>query len=452
MKENHEIEISIALVKAEDLPETPITLTREQQDRIFEACFCTEEMRDYYKTRELDDHQIRDLICGAPRSLKQKVELMEPHKDNPWFKKMYEQTKLAIDELTLGENEVFILSEYSYWDRINFKILKHKNLFSSNEILAEYLQLNEDERNSRAEADEYWEVLEKWHFRENGYGDILYTYYFLEGVPMYFTKHGEPGEDFCRNSISPYISIPFKKGDMVYVDCYPFAPIKVAVLLEDGFNKDGRNKCCTSILYQMHDGSWMSGDIFHGVWKPHYPELSPLYRLKTFDDILGEDEDFLLTVQKFVRGNNKNGEKLSRKLYMTHKGKLYYDGASKEKVLEYMKEIEFENEHGKRGVFWVIDGELLAYPFDGRIPEAIAKSGNTYNHKLLWESEKPKNKPFDYYPRGRVDINSKGEAVIYMNPNIGEEFIPEIKTAFGITAEPVIKYDNSEHYKCYLDR
>jgi len=114
--------------------------------------------------------------------------------------------------------------------------------------------------------------------------------------------------------------------------------------------------------------------------------------------------------------------------------------------------FEKENEHGKRGIFWIVDGELLAFPFDENDTEGIAKSGNTYNHKLLWESKKPNNKPFDYYPRGRVDINSKGEAVIYMNPNIGEEFIPKIKAAFGITSEPVIKYDNSENYKCYLDR
>lgn len=103
-------------------------------------------------------------------------------------------------------------------------------------------------------------------------------------------------------------------------------------------------------------------------------------------------------------------------------------------------------------MFWAVGGELLPYPFDGRIPEAIVKSGNTYNHKLLQESEKPKNKPFNYYSRGRVDINSRGEAVIYMNPNIGEEFISEIKTAFVLNSDLIIKYDRSEHYKFYLDR
>ena len=105
-----------------------------------------------------------------------------------------------------------------------------------------------------------------------------------------------------------------------------------------------------------------------------------------------------------------------------------------------------------RGVFWIVDDKLFAYPFDETATEGIAKAGNTFNHKLLWESIRPCNKPYDYYPRGRVDYNAKGVAVIYMNPHVGAEYIDEIKTAFGITAVPIIRYDHSEHYKCYLDR
>ena len=106
----------------------------------------------------------------------------------------------------------------------------------------------------------------------------------------------------------------------------------------------------------------------------------------------------------------------------------------------------------KRGVFWIIDNKLLTFPFDETATEGVAKSGNTFNHKLLWDSVKPCNKPFDYYPRGRVDYNPKGVAIIYMNPNVDDKFISEIKAAFGITSEPVIRYDFSEHYKCYLDK
>ena len=105
----------------------------------------------------------------------------------------------------------------------------------------------------------------------------------------------------------------------------------------------------------------------------------------------------------------------------------------------------------KRGVFWVVDGELIAFSFDEAATEGVAKSGKTYNHKLLWEYIKPCNKPFDYYPRGRVDYNAKGKAIIYMNPNIKDEYIDKIMTAFGIYSEPIIRYDHSEHYKCHID-
>ena len=342
MDKDYGIEITMTMMKAEDMPKTPISLTREQQDRIFEACFCSEEMIDYYKTRELDDHKIRDLICGAPISLEKKAELMEPFKDNEWLGEMYENTREAIDALSLGENEFFIFSDYEYWDTINYKTLKRKNLIPSDEAFEAYLRYYDEKRESKPEADDYWQVLEKWHMDEFDYGDLLYTYHFLEGVPIYFTKHGEPENGFCRNSIFPYISIPFEKGDIVSMDCYPYVPIETALLLEDGFNKDGCNKCDMNILYRMQDGSWIGGHIYHSIWGPNLPLLSPLYRLKTFDDILGEDEDFLLTVQKFVKENETNGKKLSRKLYLTHKGKLHYSGVSKEKVLEFIEEIKNE--------------------------------------------------------------------------------------------------------------
>ena len=106
-----------------------------------------------------------------------------------------------------------------------------------------------------------------------------------------------------------------------------------------------------------------------------------------------------------------------------------------------------------RGVFWIINDELLAFPFTDEYSEGIAKSGNTYNHKKLWNEIKPKgcNKPYNYYPRGRVEISNKGKPIIYMNPNVDDSFIPLIRTEFGLRESPIIRYDNSQHYKCYLD-
>lgn len=106
-----------------------------------------------------------------------------------------------------------------------------------------------------------------------------------------------------------------------------------------------------------------------------------------------------------------------------------------------------------RGVFWIIDHKLISFPFVVNDTIGVAKSGVTYNHKKLWQYIKPKrcNKSYNYYPRGRVDFTNKGRPVTYMNPNIDEFFIFEIKSEFGLRGNPIIRIDNSEHYKCYLD-
>lgn len=106
-----------------------------------------------------------------------------------------------------------------------------------------------------------------------------------------------------------------------------------------------------------------------------------------------------------------------------------------------------------RGVFWIVNDELLAFPFSDEITDGIAKSGKTYNHKKLWQYVKPKgcNKPYNYYPRGRVEITNKGKPIIYMNPNVDDSYLSEIRTEFGLWEEPKVQYDNSSHYKCYLD-
>ena len=106
-----------------------------------------------------------------------------------------------------------------------------------------------------------------------------------------------------------------------------------------------------------------------------------------------------------------------------------------------------------RGVFWIIDDQLFAFPFYEGDTIGVANYGNTYNHKKLWSSIKPRgcNKTFNYYPRGRVDFDGKNRPVVYMNPNIDESWIPEIKSEIGLRSDPVVRYDYSTHYKCYLD-
>ena len=106
-----------------------------------------------------------------------------------------------------------------------------------------------------------------------------------------------------------------------------------------------------------------------------------------------------------------------------------------------------------RGVFWIVDGKVLSFPFYNDITSpGVAKSRLTYNHKNLWPDVKPKgcNKPYNYYPRGRVELGKKNP-IIYVNPNFDKYDLAEFRKDFGLINEPKVVFDNSDHYKCYLD-
>lgn len=120
--------------------------------------------------------------------------------------------------------------------------------------------------------------------------------------------------------------------------------------------------------------------------------------------------------------------------------------------MKRLKNIECASQ--SKGIFWYTDDGLLAFPYDpNEHVSGLSKNGLTYTHKKLWPdiAGKYKKHPYNYFPRGRVEIDNKGRSVIYMNPNIPESAISDIRREFGIRDDEIIKYDNSNHYKCYLD-
>ncbi len=126
-----------------------------------------------------------------------------------------------------------------------------------------------------------------------------------------------------------------------------------------------------------------------------------------------------------------------------------------------------------KGIFWIVDREnyennknyCFLIPTDAlgnniTDMELNAKTGTTFNHEKVWNSLPSRLKfgrPFDHYPRGRVEI-SNAKATIYANPNIGgDDLIAFVKNVFHLSSENGITEiktiaDGSKHYKCFLDR
>lgn len=131
-----------------------------------------------------------------------------------------------------------------------------------------------------------------------------------------------------------------------------------------------------------------------------------------------------------------------------------------------------ESSELSKGIFWVKDvnnirGSIIYFgiPCDtnGNATNNFvsnAKSGTTYNHENTWKllsSKLTHNKPFDYFPRGRVEVNNS-KAIIYCSPYLySNELKNTIIELFNLNNHNGIRSvrmiaDGSKHYQCYLDK
>lgn len=129
-----------------------------------------------------------------------------------------------------------------------------------------------------------------------------------------------------------------------------------------------------------------------------------------------------------------------------------------------------------RGIFWITDINnvensklFFTIPCDPngyindpefQINQSMSSTGSdNYNHKKVWSclsNDDTHGKPFDYYPRGRVEIHN-GVAKIFHSPHIPQE---ELKlfvidkfhlTKFNGIVKIKMIADGSNHYRCHYD-
>ena len=135
---------------------------------------------------------------------------------------------------------------------------------------------------------------------------------------------------------------------------------------------------------------------------------------------------------------------------------------------DYTWAKECDEQSEKKGIFWIVDRKnlqnnepyLFRIPVDpvgvpcflASIPPLNSKNGDNYNHKQTWETYVPaelrRDKPYNYYPRGRVEIKEKGKAKIFLNPDIAtDEIIAYIIEKFRLQHREVkVVADGSKHY------
>ena len=119
-----------------------------------------------------------------------------------------------------------------------------------------------------------------------------------------------------------------------------------------------------------------------------------------------------------------------------------------------------------KGIFWydpqreILITRKVACDKNGAATEVVeysSKSGNNFNHKAEYENlprNMTNNHPYNYYPRGRVEIKSN-KATIYLNPALRTpKVMGLIYEEFGLCNGTILVRtvaDGSAHYKYLMD-
>ncbi|MBQ3544831.1 MAG: hypothetical protein IJA34_07600 [Lachnospiraceae bacterium] len=118
----------------------------------------------------------------------------------------------------------------------------------------------------------------------------------------------------------------------------------------------------------------------------------------------------------------------------------------------------------KKGLFWCVESNsdkttLITKTVECDVGgnaltnvEYTSKSGMNFNHKIEWgklDKIITKGKEYNYYPRGRVEIN-KNKITVFLNPDINNDIVInkvieefELQDINGIR----IVVDGSRHYR-----
>ncbi len=365
-------------------------LTVQEYEDVLRTFMPSREMREFLSTKKLGRHQMMELILGAPVSLETKAEYCQKlmYRDDPFHSALDEITgylscedyeaevkmeilkwhfeqsftahckaiRSALDALELKPGEILLLREAWYDEDFSDENESHRSVpLLSLEAALRYIRDEMDEE-EWGDDTECWTILEKWGPGENGEMEQHYTYYLIGDEPVFFEKKKRgPNDywfwrtenyDYASDSQNLNLPIPYQPGDIVAVDCLPFAPVKHVLLLEVG------SDCCgVSALFRREDGKWDTGALKHGhCWGSYRPMLSPLYRIRSCNrQILSQGEEALFGVREYIAGDAEKGRNLWDAFYRSGK-----DGWTDKELLTLIGD--------RRG-----DHVLLEYKADGRI-------------------------------------------------------------------------------------
>lgn len=263
------------------------------------------------------------IIAGAPVDLKRKQGLLyklraisdikQQHMD--YLKLCCECMDQAVRYLTMESEKIFLIQLMGYDDDNKSDIMDGPYIMTSFEDMKKAVQ-----EYYWNDPDPIWETLYwrvelyfsgKNEIKENEFLSPMYTYIMNKGGEIQYFIHEKLSLNYLNgflgsmaerqfHSVCPdlNLSVPYQPGDVLFIDCRPYAPGAFYCRLKEV----GDDCCGIQCEYVNPKGEVETGALKHGDYffnhREVYQYLSPLYKAR----IVSKDE---LDWDDYVKGKRK---------------------------------------------------------------------------------------------------------------------------------------------------
>lgn len=283
------------------------------------SCIASSDMRKYLSENYTDlcSWDLINIIVGSQKPLDFKLNLLKelselfPHPfaelDSCYdFEPYVELYEAAINDMKFNTDraEVYLLTQYNYHETDGRESTLYIPFFSFDAAI-QYIKtdVNDWLDWSRAESIEEaltWFEIEKWIGNDRTSLKATYTVSNDGEVWDYRPERNDLIHKFgMHNALELYLPVPFAAGDVITIDCRPFAPFKHGVIVSIGDNCDC---CCVQCLYAKNDGTLDVGALKHSqVFDDGFtPYISPLYKAEIVQGQLPAEDDFFREIGEAI--------------------------------------------------------------------------------------------------------------------------------------------------------
>ena len=277
-----------------------------------DQCIDSELMRNYLKKTKISSSAIVDLVMYSLIPIEQKREEL--------IKLLNDARERNDDELVrdcntgieyidtathyLEGDGVFSL-ENNYYEEADYDNYSYfVGNFARYQDAQEYIAIE----NNNEDLQYY--NLTRWVKNSEGKLEVVCSY-IIHGHDILFLDlhNGDFREDYGHfRAENLNLPVPFRAGDILECDGFPFGPKFRMLILTINDNCDC---CCVQGLYLDECGKWNCGAVKHGAVSYDYsPKPSFLYRSKIYTGELSEEEKVLQLVSEYLHGDEEKGRDL----------------------------------------------------------------------------------------------------------------------------------------------